>query len=101
MKSAENSAAIRNASDADGLNKFEGCAPLILRGEGEKLITFGGARFAAALLRAGLVDELQLFVNPAILGSGLSLFEGIADLKPELISSRGYACGITVLRYRL
>lgn len=65
------------------------------------LITFGGATFGAALLRAGLVNEIQLFVNPAILGSGISVFRDIRDLNPELISGQAYACGITVLKYRL
>jgi dihydrofolate reductase len=69
--------------------------------EGKDLITFGGASFATSLLRSGLIDELQLFVNPVILGSGISIFKDIADLKPELLSSQGYACGISVLKYRL
>ena len=68
---------------------------------GKALITFGGAAFAASLLRAGLVDELQLFVNPRILGEGISIFAGIPNLNPTLISSRPYTCGITVLKYRL
>jgi dihydrofolate reductase len=71
------------------------------RGEDKSLITFGGARFAAALLEAGLVDELQLFVNPAVIGEGLSIFEGITSLKPRLLSARAYACGVSVLKYAL
>jgi dihydrofolate reductase len=67
----------------------------------KNLITFGGATFGAALLQAGLVDEIQLFVNPAILGSGISVFKDIRNLNPELISSQAYACGVTVLKYRL
>jgi dihydrofolate reductase len=71
------------------------------RGEGKTLITFGGARFAAALLEAGLVDELQLFVNPAVIGEGISIFEGITTLKPRLLGARAYACGVSVLKYAL
>jgi dihydrofolate reductase len=70
------------------------------RGEGKTLITFGGARFAAALLEAGLVDELQLFVNPAVIGEGLSIFEGLS-LKPRLLGARAYPCGVSVLKYAL
>jgi len=69
--------------------------------DGKDLITFGGASFAASLLRAGLVNELQLFVNPAVLGGGVSIFQGISNLKMELLSGNGYACGVSVLRYRL
>jgi dihydrofolate reductase len=69
--------------------------------EGKDLITFGGASFATSLLHSGLVDQLQLFVNPVVLGSGISIFQGIPNLKPELLSSQGYDCGISVLKYRL
>lgn len=69
--------------------------------KGKDLITFGGAAFAAALLRAGLVDEVQLFVNPAVLGNGVSIFQGISNLNLQLLSSRAYTCGISVLKYRL
>jgi len=71
------------------------------KAQDRNLITFGGATFGTALLRAGVVDEIQLFVNPVILGSGISVFKDIRNLDPELISSQAYACGITVLKYRL
>lgn len=69
--------------------------------QGQDLITFGGATFAAALLRSGLVNELQLFVNPVILGGGILIFQGITALTPRLIGSHAYTCGISVLKYRL
>jgi dihydrofolate reductase len=37
----------------------------------------GGASVVQQYLRAGLVDELQLHVVPALLGDGLRLFEGL------------------------
>lgn len=37
----------------------------------------GGASMVQQYLRAGLVDELQLHVVPALLGDGLRLFEGL------------------------
>lgn len=36
----------------------------------------GGASLATELLRAGLLDELLLFVHPTVLGWGRSLFDG-------------------------
>ena len=70
-------------------------------GIGNDLITFGGATFAATLLHSALVDELQLFVNPKILGSGVSIFSGLHSLSIDLITSKAYTCGITVLKYQL
>ncbi|MET3590837.1 dihydrofolate reductase [Mesorhizobium shonense] len=68
-------------------------------GEGGNIAVFGGAGFAAALVSAGLVDEFQLFINPAVLGSGRRIFDqgGFARLK--LIGSKAYACGMVVNRY--
>ncbi|TIS44668.1 dihydrofolate reductase family protein [Mesorhizobium sp.] len=68
-------------------------------GEGGNIAVFGGAGFAAALISAGLVDEFQLFINSAVLGSGRRIFDqgGFARLK--FIGSKAYACGMVVNRY--
>ncbi|RWA69716.1 MAG: deaminase [Mesorhizobium sp.] len=68
-------------------------------GEGSSIAVFGGAGFASALIAAGLVDEFQLFINPAVLGSGRRIFDqgGFARLK--LLGSKAYACGMVVSRY--
>ncbi|MDX8502057.1 dihydrofolate reductase family protein [Mesorhizobium sp. VK4C] len=68
-------------------------------GEGGDIAVFGGAGLASALIAAGLVNEFQLFINPAVLGSGRRIFDqgGFAGLK--LIGSKAYACGMVVNRY--
>ncbi|WP_366930478.1 dihydrofolate reductase family protein [Mesorhizobium sp.] len=68
-------------------------------GEGGNIAVFGGAGFASALIAAGLVEEFQLFINPAVLGGGRRIFDqgGFARLK--LIGSKAYACGMVVSRY--
>ncbi|WP_217577857.1 dihydrofolate reductase family protein [Mesorhizobium sp. GbtcB19] len=67
--------------------------------EGGDIAVFGGAGFASALIAAGLVDEFQLFVNPAVLGGGRRIFDqgGFARLK--LLGSKAYASGMVVSRY--
>jgi dihydrofolate reductase len=68
---------------------------------GKDLIVYGGAAFANALVRTGLIDEYHFIVNPAILGKGVSIFtkmDAILPLSP--VSARVYPCGITVLVYR-
>ena len=63
-------------------------------------IVFGGVGFASALVGAGLVDELQLFVNPAAVGAGRSIFGQLPDgLQLQLLDSAAYDCGIVVNRY--
>jgi dihydrofolate reductase len=67
---------------------------------GRKLIAFGGAGFAAALIADGLVDEYQLYVNPVALRDGLSIFDKRdADAPLDLREAEGYACGVVVTRY--
>lgn len=65
--------------------------------EGNDIIVYGGATFASSLIKAGLIDEYYLFVNPTALGSGLSIFKEQTNL--TLIDAASYGCGITVLKY--
>jgi dihydrofolate reductase len=56
---------------------------------GGEIIAWGGAGFAQALSRAGLVDEYVLVINPVALGSGLPMFADLpAALRLELAEAR-------------
>jgi len=69
---------------------------------GKNMIAYGGATFANALVRTGLIDEYHFIVNPAILGKGVSIFNKMDDiLRLTPASARVYPCGITVLIYSL
>lgn len=68
-------------------------------GEGGDMAVFGGAGFASALIAAGLVDEFQLFVNPAVLGGGRRIFDQGGFRKLRLVGSKAYASGMVVSRY--
>src|SRR5215831_8261198 len=48
---------------------------------GKDIIVYGGAGFVASLVKNNLIDEFFLFVNPAAIGNGLSIFEGRTNLK--------------------
>ncbi|HEV2441456.1 MAG TPA: dihydrofolate reductase family protein [Steroidobacteraceae bacterium] len=49
------------------------------RQPGKDIYLMGGARVAAALLDAGLIDELRLIVYPIVAGPGKPLFATIAS----------------------
>lgn len=68
-------------------------------GEGGDIAVFGGAGFASALIAAGLVDEFQLFINPAVLGAGRRIFDQGGFARLRLIGSKAYASGMVVSRY--
>jgi dihydrofolate reductase len=68
---------------------------------GKDMIAYGGASFAKALVRTGLIDEYHFIVNPTILGKGVSVFAKMENLLPlKAVSAKLYPCGITVLIYR-
>src|ERR1700734_100746 len=71
-----------------------------LKSATEHDMTVGGADLAGQAIRAGLVDELQLFLVPVIVGGGKrALPDGVrSDL--ELLDTRRFACGAVYLRYR-
>ncbi len=67
---------------------------------GGELIAFGGANFVSGLIAAGLIDELNLFVNPVALGKGVSIFNGLdAMQKFEFKQLTAFPCGVVLLRY--
>jgi dihydrofolate reductase len=60
----------------------------------------GSVSVVRQLLAADLLDELHLFVHPAIAGSGLRLFEDGAPEQPlRLLSSQPFATGVLHLVY--
>jgi riboflavin biosynthesis pyrimidine reductase len=60
----------------------------------------GGPELAARAFEAGLVDELQLFLTPIVVGGGKqSLPEGVR-LNLELLGERRFGNGVVHLHYR-
>jgi dihydrofolate reductase len=68
---------------------------------GNDLIAHGGATFAQALSRLGLVDEYRLVIHPAALGNGLPLFKDLpSPLHLELVEAETYPTSATIHVYR-
>ncbi|HEY5825645.1 MAG TPA: dihydrofolate reductase family protein, partial [Cyclobacteriaceae bacterium] len=69
---------------------------------GKDMIVYGGASFVSSLIKAGLIDEYYLFVNPAAIGKGLPIFDQLnRSLKLTLVKAKSYDCGVAVLKYEL
>lgn len=64
-------------------------------------VSIGGARLAAQALRAGLVDELQLYLNPIVIGAGTAALPADTRLELELQEQRRFDNGVVFLRYRV
>jgi dihydrofolate reductase len=68
---------------------------------GKSIVVWGGATLASALISAGLVDELQLLIQPIVLGGGgKALFEGVARQRLTLAEARAFGTGVLLVRYR-
>jgi dihydrofolate reductase len=63
-------------------------------------LTVGGAALAAEAFRAGLVDELQLFLTPVLVGGGKHALPHGVSLKLELLEEHRFRGGTVFLRYR-
>lgn len=70
-----------------------------LKADASKDITIQGPELAAHALQAGLVDELQLFVHPIVVGGGKKFLPDGLPLKLELIEERAFANGVITVRY--
>jgi dihydrofolate reductase len=60
----------------------------------------GGAGLAAEAFRAGLVDELHLFLTPVLVGGGKPALPVGVSLKLGLLDERRFGSGTVFLRYR-
>ena len=63
-------------------------------------ISVGGPGLAAQAIRARLVDELHLFVVPAVVGGGTRALPDNVRLDLDLVDQRRFAGGVVHLRYR-
>jgi dihydrofolate reductase len=69
--------------------------------KGKDILVYGGAGFVSSLIKEGLIDEYHLLVNPAAIGSGMTIFKSLdRTQKFSAIQSKLYSCGITVLSYK-
>ena len=73
-----------------------------LRERHEQIHTWGSANLLQTLFREALVDQLNLWVYPVVIGQGKKLFpEGTAAMRFEQVEPpRSYPRGVTLLRYR-
>ncbi len=62
-------------------------------------LSVGGAELGGQALAAGLVDEIQLFLGPVIVGGGKRALPAGMQARLRLIRERGFAGGVVYARY--
>ncbi|MBL0131455.1 MAG: dihydrofolate reductase family protein [Chitinophagaceae bacterium] len=70
--------------------------------EGHDIIVYGGGTFVTSLINAGLIDEFNLFINPSVIGTGMTIFKGINTRQNMILkTTQQFDCGIALLCYEL
>jgi dihydrofolate reductase len=69
---------------------------------GKPVYVVGGPGLVTSLIDGGVLDELRLIVHPVVVGSGTTLFEGIAQRQAlDLVATESTESGRVHLTYRL
>ena len=78
---------------ADEINKLKSQ-------NGKDIIVYGGATFDSSLIKAGLIDEFHLLIDPAAIGSGMAIFKDLKEVqKFTMIKSTPFDSGIVELHF--
>lgn len=73
---------------------------LLKSGPGKTIMIFGSNMLVVSLLEAGLIDELQILVNPVAIGKGTSIFAGLnSKVEMNLTATRQFKSGVMMLTY--
>jgi dihydrofolate reductase len=78
---------------------FDADAVIALKASTDADISIGGPTLAAHAIRAGLVDEYQLFITPIAVGGGTAFFPADVRVPLTLTDHRRFANGTVFLRY--
>lgn len=69
--------------------------------DGGDITVYGSANLAAQLIQEDLVDELNLMIEPVVLGGGKRLFPEDGVLRGfELVSATSAGTGVQICKYR-
>ena len=79
-------------------SRFDPEAVRALKQRGD--VSVGGPTLAASAIKAGLVDEYQVFLAPVAVGGGTPIFPHGTRVPLNLVEQRRFASGFTYLRYR-
>jgi dihydrofolate reductase len=87
---------------AQFVTAVEECAAQARAAAGDRAVMVHGAGAAQSLLRAGLLDEMEIHLVPVLLGDGRRLFDALGPDHIELdLVRRLPARDVTHLRYRV
>ncbi|MDQ1597390.1 MAG: hypothetical protein QOI70_814 [Microbacteriaceae bacterium] len=81
--------------------RFDADAVRQLKSSSERDMSVGGPELAGRAIRAGLVDEIHVFVTPVVVGGGNGFLPDGVHLTLDLIAEHRFANGVVHLGYRV
>ena len=72
-----------------------------MKSEARRDLSVGGPHLAARAIRSGLVDELQVFLTPVVVGRGNHWLPDDLNIRLDLLDEQRFRGGVVYLRYRL
>ena len=71
-------------------------------GDGTGIFLCGSGPFAGWLLENGLIDRLNIYINPIVVGSGMTLFgSSTKSIAMDFVGSTACAGGVQLNEYRI
>lgn len=103
-RAAEKVVYSRSLSDVPGdrtriEREFDAGAVAEMVARADRDVSIGGPELAAVALGAGIVDEINLFLSPVIVGGGKPALPAGLKLDLELIAERRFGNGVIHLNY--
>ena len=80
---------------------FDPDAVRAMKDAADRDLSIGGPALAAHAFRAGLVDEVRVFVSPITVGGGSRFLPDRLRLNLRLLDERKFDSGVVYLRYRV
>jgi dihydrofolate reductase len=80
--------------------RFEADAVRRLVSEADRDVSIGGPGLAGHAFRAGLVDDVHLFLNPVVVGGGTRALPDDVRLDLALVDQRRFAGGVVYVHHR-
>jgi dihydrofolate reductase len=80
---------------------FDPAAVRSMKQAADRDLSVGGSVLAAQAFRAGLVDEVNVFVSPVVVGGGTRFLPDNVRLTLELAAERRFGNGVVFLQYRV
>ncbi len=70
------------------------------QGNGKNIMLFGSPSVVRLLMNENLIDEYWLYLNPVLLGKGISMFAEMDNkIELQLKTTKVFSCGVTALQY--